>query len=355
VLYLLFGYTIDAVCLFASSKKMAIRSNSHSPIEIDLVNSPSVDLSTSPETVAKPSVAPHSSHGSTLLSAKDKRRRDSDSSDDSLLYETVNWGGTAKTPRPYVRRRLSPETEEQPRRRSPRLSPLVTATLLHSASTPHASNESPTTLSPLSAAAKQTREPETACKPTAVSSKSAKYLKQLQSETAGQTAGILAADSASDAMWEALDVDAQPAPSTKKTGKTKKAASSAPSSTLNTSTTSKGKTAATKELPSGPKTSSRAAEGPTKNAAAADARQTSGPAMILVDSNSAEDFLFEGLGGGTTQCPHVVRQRQDLGDVVIVGRGRRLVLERKEIGGVLFIVFCYEYASALIHQMFYKT
>jgi hypothetical protein len=55
--------------------------------------------------------------------------------------------------------------------------------------------------------------------------------------------------------------------------------------------------------------------------------------MILVDTNAAEDFLFAGLGGGTAKCPHVVRQRQDLGDVVVVGRGRRLVLERKEIGG----------------------
>jgi len=328
---------------------MAMRSNSHSPIEIDLVNSPSVDLSASPETVAKPSSAPLSSQGSTFLSAKEKRRRDSDSSDDSLLYETVNWGGNAKTPRPFVRRRLSPSTDDQPRRRSPRLSPPTTATLSHDASTPHASNELPAASVPLASAATETREPTTVCKPTAMYSKSAKYLKQLQSQSPDQTTGILDADSASDAMWEALDVDTLPASTTKKTSKTKKAAPSAPS---NASATSKDKMAASKELPSGPKTSSRAAEGAAKSVAPADARQTSCPAMILVDTNSAEDFLFEGLGGGTMQCPHVVRQRQDLGDVVIVGRGRRLVLERKEIGGVLFIDFCNKDASAVLHQMF---
>ena len=58
----------------------------------------------------------------------------------------------------------------------------------------------------------------------------------------------------------------------------------------------------------------------------------SGPNMIIVDSNHAEDFLFTGLGGGTAACPHVVRQRLDLGDVALLSAGHQLVLERKEMG-----------------------
>ena len=63
-----------------------------------------------------------------------------------------------------------------------------------------------------------------------------------------------------------------------------------------------------------------------------------GPAMIIVDTNPAEDFIFKGLGGGTVEFPYVVRQRQDLGDVVVMGRGRRIVLERKEVGGKSFAI-----------------
>mmetsp|Transcript_28459 Transcript_28459/g.63532 ORF Transcript_28459/g.63532 Transcript_28459/m.63532 type:complete len:315 (-) Transcript_28459:1033-1977(-) len=50
---------------------------------------------------------------------------------------------------------------------------------------------------------------------------------------------------------------------------------------------------------------------------------------IIVDTNSAEDEIFVGLSTGGER--NVLRKRLDLGDIHLIGQGRCLVVERKEI------------------------
>jgi len=66
-----------------------------------------------------------------------------------------------------------------------------------------------------------------------------------------------------------------------------------------------------------------------KREAAAAAKKKMNEGFILVDTNHAEKGFFTGLGGGTDECGYVKLQRLDLGDIHLVARGQRLVIERK--------------------------